>query len=132
MARHFEFTESVKKEARLRQKGFCAHCGDSLNWQWEEAHHVVPDQCGLKDDDKHHWLKTTLNCVVLCGACHFEIGHGGNTKTGIIAGPEAYQHSHAGDTVQHACWVQLVNLEAEKVFGRQLPGRREDKWKVSP
>ncbi len=118
MARKFEFGESVKKEARLRQMELCASCGDSLNDQWEEAHHVVPDQCGISDEAKLAWMRTVLNCVVLCDGCHFDIGHGGNTRTGTVAGPGAYKHSHGGDTVRHNEWVRSVNVEAAKIWGK--------------
>src|SRR4051794_40043180 len=46
MPRQFNFSEAVKRDARLRQMELCAYCGDSLNEQSEEAHHVVPDQSG--------------------------------------------------------------------------------------
>src|SRR5580704_16448064 len=32
----FNFSEVVKRDARLRQMELCAYCGDSLKKQWEE------------------------------------------------------------------------------------------------
>ena len=81
MPRRFNFSKAVKSEARLRQMELCAYCGESLNEVWEEAHHVVPDQSGRKmGDHADQWMKSALNCVVLCDPCHENVGHDGNTN----------------------------------------------------
>jgi 5-methylcytosine-specific restriction endonuclease McrA len=120
MPRQFNFSETVKRDARLRQMELCAYCGDSLNEQWEEAHHVVPDQSGQKGIHADDWMKSASNCVVLCDPCHANVGHDGNTKTGSVAGPEVYKYSHGGDHVQHAEWVRLLDIQAAKIWGSKL------------
>ena len=120
MPRQFDFSEAVKRDARLRQMELCAHCGESLNEQWEEAHHVVPDQSARKGIHADEWMKSALNCVVLCDPCHANVGHDGNTKIGAVAGPEVYKYSHGGDRVQHAEWVRLLDIQAAKVWGSKL------------
>ena len=124
MARKYEFSETVKKEARQRQMDLCASCGHSMNDEWEEAHHVIPDQSGASSQNKYDWMRTALNCVVLCDPCHVNIGHNGNTRTGAVAGPDAYTYSHGGNDVQHKEWVRILDIEAARVWGDKLGGSR--------
>jgi predicted HNH restriction endonuclease len=74
MGRERDFTNRVKKAAITRQGGFCAFCGVTLQTPWTEgkysgaAHHLRPILHGGTDG--------LDNCVYLCPAHHFLIGHG--------------------------------------------------------
>jgi hypothetical protein len=117
--RPFDFTKSVQKEARSRQSGVCACCGESLNDQWEEAHHVVPNQCGDKNNPNHEWLRTAVNCVVLCDGCHDQV-HGENKTSGAVAPPDYYRFSHSGNKVQHKEWVRDLNIKAALLWAAKV------------
>ena len=119
--RPFDFSDAVREQARLRQFGLCAVCGMSLNDQWEEAHHVVPNQTGDPDNANHAWLRTVINCVALCDTCHDQV-HGHNKTTGAVAPPEYYEYSHGPNRVQHQAWVNDLNNTAQLLWGT-LPSR---------
>jgi 5-methylcytosine-specific restriction endonuclease McrA len=121
--RFFDFPDTVKDEARLRQFGLCAHCGCSLNDVWEEAHHAIPNQSGDPTNPEHAWLRTAENCVVLCDACHPKV-HADNTASGPVAPPEYYEHSHGLDSVRHADWVRHLNLKAALLWGPKVHSSR--------
>ena len=72
-----EFSESTKREARLRQWGVCALCGDSLDDEWEHARHLMPIMLGRKPD--------VANCVALCEDCHDGAHYNGNFSSGVVA-----------------------------------------------
>lgn len=120
LARQFNFSETVKQEARKRQMDLCASCGHCLNDQWEEAHHVIPDQCASRSNPNHQWIGTVLNCVVLCDPCHADIGHNGDTRTGAVAPPKMYPYSHGGNRVRHKEWVRTLDLQAAQLWGEKL------------
>jgi hypothetical protein len=46
MARTFEFNAFTLSQARLRQRGLCACCGEDLTALVEHDHHVIPNQSG--------------------------------------------------------------------------------------
>lgn len=71
------FSERTKREARLRQNGRCAACGENLDDVWEEAHHIFPNSYGGADRPD--------NCVILCDACHSHIHYDGRFRSRIIA-----------------------------------------------
>jgi len=124
--RPFDFDDTVRREARLRQFGLCAHCGDSLTDQWEEAHHAIPNQSGDPNHPAHAWLRTVDNCVVLCDLCH-HVAHAENTRTGAVAPPEFYEYSHGLDRVQHAAWAARLNLQAALLWGSKVRSSRRPK-----
>lgn len=106
MARPFNFPSQTKFEARLRQKGQCACCGDPLDDVMEHAHHVIPNQSGSAKNPKHAWLRSVDNCVVLCEECHWRVHHNGRYQKGAVAPPEYYEHSHGRkNTAAHRAWV---------------------------
>ena len=114
--RPFDFSEAVRDEARLRQFGLCAHCGMSLNDEWEEAHHAIPNQSGDPQNQEHAWLRSVENCVVLCDMCH-HMAHGENTRSGAVAPPDYYPFSHGRNPVLHAAWARSLNLRAALLWG---------------
>jgi 5-methylcytosine-specific restriction endonuclease McrA len=75
------FSESTKREARWRQNGRCAVCGENLDWQEEFAHHVHPDALDGPDHAD--------NCAILCAPCHVRVHCDGRFRTGIVA-PRSY------------------------------------------
>jgi hypothetical protein len=117
MARPFDFEEDTPKQARLRQYGCCAKCGKSLNWKLEHAHHVVPNQVGDPQNNSHAWLKTELNCVILCESCHYHVHEYGRYRNGATALPEYFCYSHGKDVVQHKRWVEDLNLKSQLLWG---------------
>lgn len=119
--RPFEFSDTVRDAARIRQFGLCAHCGISLNDEWEEAHHAIPNQSGDPGNPQHAWLRSLENCVVLCDLCH-HMAHGENTISGPVAPPEYYEYSHGLDTVLHTDWVRRLKLKAALLWGSKLHG----------
>jgi 5-methylcytosine-specific restriction endonuclease McrA len=64
------FDSRDKRTGEASSTGVCARCGECLDDEWEEAHHVVPNQSGDPDDASHSWLRSPDNCVVLCYLCH--------------------------------------------------------------
>ena len=84
--RAFEFSIIVQRQVFARQENRCALCGEDvkkmgLTEQQKERgqvkglttihfHHVLPNQTGDPHNNTHQWLKTSLNCVMLCPVCH--------------------------------------------------------------
>jgi 5-methylcytosine-specific restriction endonuclease McrA len=75
------FTPSTKRNARWRQKGKCAVCGDDLEWQEEFAHHIYPHSLGGADKVE--------NCAILCGPCHNRVHNDGRFRSRVVA-PRSY------------------------------------------
>ena len=116
MARPFDFGPREKTTARLRQRGLCAHCGDSLGSVWEEAHHVVPNQSGQAGAPAHQWLKSADNCVILCDGCHERVHEDGKYQKGAVAPPDYYRHSHGGDIAGHRRWAETLERQSRSIW----------------
>jgi hypothetical protein len=111
MAVDFKFRDAPKREARLRQFERCACKGEKLNALEEHAHHVFPQQSGSLGNPQHAWLSTSINCVILCTACHERVHEDGRYRGGAVAPPSYYPHSHGGNIGAHGAWVkQLTSL----------------------
>jgi hypothetical protein len=123
MARPFQFGETAKKQARLRQFGLCAVCGHSLRDLFEHAHHVVPNQSGDPADESHLWLKSELNCVILCELCHEVVHESGHYRYGAVAPPEYFRYSHAKDAVAHQRWAGALTEKMKQLWGPTQPAR---------
>lgn len=78
------FSEPTKRDARWRQHGRCAVCGEDLDWQEEFAHHVHPDALGGPDEAD--------NCAVLCRPCHERVHNDARFRTGIVAPPSYFRY----------------------------------------
>jgi 5-methylcytosine-specific restriction endonuclease McrA len=114
----FSFANEVKEQARLRQQERCAHCGHSLNDVEEHARHVIPNQSGDPNHPNHAWLATTINCVVLCYACHDRVHENGKYKSGAGAPPDYYEYSHASDRGAHGMWVRRLDMLAGQIWAK--------------
>lgn len=112
MSRPFEFTQSVKDRARLRQNGLCAKCGELMDDLEENAHHVIPNQSGDPKKSQHIWLKGEENCVVLCRTCHNAVHAHGRFRSGATAPPDYFENSHGGDRDAHVRWVNTLKARA--------------------
>jgi 5-methylcytosine-specific restriction endonuclease McrA len=120
--RGFEFTASVKKEARLRQWEVCAHCSHSLTDVWEEAHHVVPKQIGRANDRADAFVRSADNCVILCDQCHVAAHEYGRTARGAVRPPEWYVYSHGKhQNAEHEIWLHLITREWQRLAARERP-----------
>jgi 5-methylcytosine-specific restriction endonuclease McrA len=119
MARPFQFKTPAQSEARLRQAGRCAQCGDSLDDEEEHAHHVVPNQSGNPRDPNHAWLASSENCVVLCHVCHGRVHQDGRTRTGAVAPPSYFKHSHGENTSAHLVWAKRLAQREKTVWPAQ-------------
>jgi 5-methylcytosine-specific restriction endonuclease McrA len=118
MARPFDFTSSVRSQARLRQNGLCACCGDALDDLEEHAHHVIPNQSGDARNPRHSWLSAAENCVVLCAVCHDRVHEDGRFRTGAVAPPSYYPWSHGGNRAAHNTWSIALNHKSRSVWNR--------------
>lgn len=116
MSRPFSFSPSVKREARLRQYGKCAHCFECLTDIEEHAHHVVPNQSGNPANPAHAWLSSVDNCVVLCYRCHERVHEDGDYRAGAVAPPEYYPHSHGDNCAAHAQWAMKLNALSRSIW----------------
>jgi hypothetical protein len=116
MARPFEFSTATQQQARQRQNGVCACCGEKLDDVVEHAHHVVPNQSGSATDARHLWLKSAENCVVLCDTCHYRVHQDGRYRTGAVAPPGYYPHSHGKNQGSHQQWVARLTLLTKQVW----------------
>jgi len=116
MARAFAFKTPAQAQARLRQAGLCAHCGDSLDDIEEHAHHVIPNQAGNPRDPDHAWLASPENCVILCHVCHEAVHGHGNYVRGGVAPAQYFLHSHGRNRAAHERWVALVTQRAGRVW----------------
>lgn len=120
MPRIFAFTPQVKREARIRQYGICAHCGESLDDVWEAAHHVVPNQSGAADDPEDAFLRTADNCVVLCDDCHDAAHAHGAFLLGAVAPADWYPYSHGKEPLgPHEVWRQRIAREWRRLEARK-------------
>jgi 5-methylcytosine-specific restriction endonuclease McrA len=106
--RPFDFSPAVALQARLRQKGMCAHCGERLDDLEEHAHHVVPNQSGNPRNADHSWLASSDNCVVLCATCHYAAHEFGRYRHGAVAPPSFYRYSHGHDRKAHQVWAESL------------------------
>ncbi len=116
MARPFDFNPRVKRDARFRQYGLCAQCGQSMDDDYEHAHHVVPNQSGDAANPTHLWLKGSDNCVILCETCHYAVHDSGRYQTGAVAPPAYYKYSHGrylGYQADHKKWVEGLNQKTK-------------------
>jgi hypothetical protein len=118
MSRPFSFRNPTTREARLRQCGRCALCGDSLDDLEEHAHHVVPNQSGDPQNATHGWILTTVNCVVLCHVCHEAVHAGGRYVKGALAPPDYFMYSHGTDRAAHTRWAAEILGLASTVWPR--------------
>ena len=116
MPRAFAFRTPAQAAARFRQHGQCAKCGEPLDDIEEHAHHVIPDQSGSPGDPRHRWLASPDNCVVLCDVCHYVVHAGGRYRTGAVAPPSYFEHSHGSDRAAHLHWVALLASKASSVW----------------
>jgi hypothetical protein len=117
MARPFEFSPTTRFQARLRQKGMCACCGDELRDVLEHGHHVIPNQSGQPGNPKHAWLSSTENCVVLCAQCHERVHQDARYRAGGVAPPSYYPHSHGGNQAAHQAWSGGLEGRARLLWG---------------
>ena len=116
MARAFDFNTTTKNKARLRQDSLCAVCGENLDDMEEHAHHVIPNQSGDPRNAAHQWLGSTDNCVVLCALCHERVHENGKYRTGAVAPPTYYPHSHGNDKTAHRTWAATLSGRAKGVW----------------
>lgn len=93
MARKFEFKKEVQSSAHLRQQGVCALCGNSLAWDFDPAHPVVPivsHQRGAGSD----WREEVDNCVILCNGCYIWTSDDSDTPAGSPTDADEFVFSH--------------------------------------
>ena len=107
MTASFEFGDTTKNDARKRQEGLCAACGEDLTDYFEHAHHVVPKQTGKGPAD--FWLRSADNCVVLCEDCHTAY-HGHGRFATVAAPPSVFKFSHGKNQQAHIAWLPQVTL----------------------
>ncbi|MFO0848217.1 MAG: hypothetical protein U0871_06640 [Gemmataceae bacterium] len=117
MGRPFDFGSLAPTEARQRQNGVCACCGRKLDHVLEHAHHVVPNQSGQAGEPQHLWLKSTDNCVILCDQCHWRVHQDGHYRTGAVAPPTYFPHSHGTNSSAHWAWATRLAALAKQVWG---------------
>ena len=108
MKQKFYFTDTVKRSVFFREWNLCAHCGKSLVNEWDNAHHVLPNQTGSAGNEADEWLRSEENCVMLCDACHGRVHENGNFRTGATALPEYFPYSHGRQTLLHHSWVNRI------------------------
>jgi 5-methylcytosine-specific restriction endonuclease McrA len=113
--RPFAFAPGTSNAARLRQRGLCAQCGESLDDELEFGHHVVSNQCGNPSDQSHAWLRTLQNCVALCHECHMRVHQDGHTRDGAVAPPSYFKFSHE-TAAQHQAWVKDLGTRSQSIW----------------
>lgn len=109
MARSFEFSDTVKREAFFRQWNLCAHCGVNLVDEYDNAHHILPNQAGNSDNKDHDWIRSADNCVILCNPCHDRVHGNGHFKNGPVAPPEYFPFSHGRQKFLHHSWANKMS-----------------------
>ncbi len=110
MPRLFNFSKTTLSEVLFRQKALCAWCGEKLDDLIFHGHHVVPNQAGTADTPANAWLRTAINCVMLCEDCHREFGHeGGKYQTGAVPFARYYRFSHGPDHRAHQRWARDID-----------------------
>ncbi len=114
-SRAFPFYVAAKRDARTRQEGLCAVCARSLGHVEDFAHHVIPNQCGNRADPSHKWLRTVVNCVILCYECHERVHEDGKTRNGAVAPPEYFRWSHKKRQA-HQAWAADLNKAANSIW----------------
>ncbi|HXF49092.1 MAG TPA: HNH endonuclease [Verrucomicrobiae bacterium] len=70
------FSNLTKSQARLRQNGKCARCGETLVETEEAAHYLLRESSGGPDKED--------NCVVLCQNCQTLAYHNANFHTSYV------------------------------------------------
>jgi hypothetical protein len=81
----------------------------------EFAHHVVPNQCGNPADPTHQWLRTLVNCVLVCHQCHQRVHEDGDTKLGAVAPPKYFPYSHK-DPAAHRKWARQLRQLSSAIW----------------
>ena len=116
MTRPFDFDDSARKQARFRQWGLCACCGDSMDDDEDHAHHVIPNQSGNPSNVTHHWLATAENCVVLHIPCHERVHENARYRLGGVAPPDYFPHSHGHNAPAHQSWVNQLERKSRTIW----------------
>lgn len=102
MGRRNQFPEGIKNKARKRQRDLCAHCGDGLDGQTDEGFQVVPRKSvDDSDSNKHVWVRSADNCVMICDPCNSKHGH----KWMRRLRPEDFKFSHGKNRAAHQKWL---------------------------
>ena len=114
MGRPFDFTRATLKAVRFRQRNLCAHCGTDLADEWDHGHHVVPNQCGNPAAPAHQWLRSAINCVLICDRCHDRV-HNEDTRGGAVAPPRYFPHSHELPQ-DHRLWAAQLEKAADEIW----------------
>jgi 5-methylcytosine-specific restriction endonuclease McrA len=116
MAREFQFRTPAQSQARFRQSGMCAQCGENLDDLEEHAHHVIPNQSGRANDPNHRWLAFADNCVVLCHTCHERVHENGRYRIGAVAPPDYFRYSHGRNVSAHMAWLNQMREKLKTVW----------------
>ncbi len=116
MTRPFHFRTPAQSQARVRQAGLCAGCGERLDDVEEHAHHVIPNQSGNPRDPTHAWLASAENCVVVCHTCHERVHQDGRYRAGAVAPPDYFRHSHGKNLAAHHAWVKQLAQRSKGIW----------------
>jgi hypothetical protein len=116
MGRPFAFRSPQQGQARFRQFGLCACCGEKLDNLEEHAHHVLPNQSGNPKNPDHAWLSSVDNCVVICTHCHERVHENGRYRNGAVAPPDYFRFSHGSNLAAHHAWVRQLNVRTSAVW----------------
>ena len=116
--RPFDFDQKTQIITTQRQSNLCALCGKPvtkmrMSEQQKESgqvkghislhfHHVWPNQVGNVRDKSQSWIRTELNCVMLCPPCHEESHENSNTRSGAVLDPSEFKYSHGGNSKKHS------------------------------
>jgi hypothetical protein len=86
------FSNLTKSQARLRQRGKCARCGEPLVETEEAAHYLLRESSGGPDKEE--------NCIILCQNCHSTVHGNANFHGSYITtvGHFPYANIYGGRT----------------------------------
>jgi hypothetical protein len=116
MPRPFDFSSTTRFQARFRQLGACAVCAEDLDDLIEHGHHVIPNQSGTPGNLQHTWLRLAENCVIVCEECHLRVHQNGNFRSGAVAPPSYFTHSHGGNKKMHSAWAAELETRSNLLF----------------
>lgn len=112
-----DVSDQVKIEVMLRQHGKCAICGEPLEENPDEFHHLLPKHLGGDD--------SVENIVGLCDRDEHLYVHGGDFRNDIETEPDIYPYFYGGDTEKDR--VELDSFdEVEKTSDDEISSEASD------
>ena len=76
--------------------------------EYDNAHHVVPNQLGRPGRTADAWMRSVDNCVMPCDACHKRVHQNERFRFGAVASPDDFPYTHGRRRIDRDQWLQRI------------------------